>query len=276
MRRQAHSRGTAGTADPGAAARATALTPRAASPAFCALCVVAPRACAGGGQHAGRRARGEEPRCRAGVPGTSRPGPARAHCRPRRAPRLCLPAVASAAGRALLLRQAARRWKIQPATRPGSARVTHGKLVSLVLGCLRDGPQTCADYLGTQGFDRLGERKWRRMAAEHTSRLTSALHLRHTPQTLGQLVALYEHDVFTQGALWNVDPLEQWGGELGKALAQAILPELESQSPPGWGTTARPTTSACASASCDRPGDPPAPRKPRHDLAPCADSVFVT
>jgi glucose-6-phosphate isomerase len=51
---------------------------------------------------------------------------------------------------------------------------------------------------------------------------------RLTPATLGSLVALYEHSVFTQGVIWNINPFDQWGVELGKALAQAILPELES------------------------------------------------
>jgi glucose-6-phosphate isomerase len=55
---------------------------------------------------------------------------------------------------------------------------------------------------------------------------------RLTPETLGALVALYEHSVFTQGAIWNVNPFDQWGVELGKALAQAIVPELESQAEP--------------------------------------------
>jgi glucose-6-phosphate isomerase len=50
-----------------------------------------------------------------------------------------------------------------------------------------------------------------------------------TPETLGRLVALYEHSVFTQGAIWNVDSFDQWGVELGKALAQRIVPELESE-----------------------------------------------
>jgi len=52
---------------------------------------------------------------------------------------------------------------------------------------------------------------------------------RLTPAVLGSLVALYEHCVFTQGAIWNVNPFDQWGVELGKALAQAIVPELESE-----------------------------------------------
>jgi glucose-6-phosphate isomerase len=53
-----------------------------------------------------------------------------------------------------------------------------------------------------------------------------------TPQILGSLVALYEHSVFTQGAIWNVNPFDQWGVELGKALATKILAELESASEP--------------------------------------------
>jgi glucose-6-phosphate isomerase len=55
---------------------------------------------------------------------------------------------------------------------------------------------------------------------------------RLTPEILGALVALYEHIVFTQGAIWNVNPFDQWGVELGKVLAQRIIPELESKSPP--------------------------------------------
>ena len=55
---------------------------------------------------------------------------------------------------------------------------------------------------------------------------------RLTPEALGKLVALYEHSVFTQGAIWNIDPFDQWGVELGKALAQRIVPELESASEP--------------------------------------------
>jgi glucose-6-phosphate isomerase len=48
-----------------------------------------------------------------------------------------------------------------------------------------------------------------------------------TPATLGKLVALYEHSVFTQGTIWQIDSFDQWGVELGKALAQRIIPELE-------------------------------------------------
>jgi glucose-6-phosphate isomerase len=55
---------------------------------------------------------------------------------------------------------------------------------------------------------------------------------RLTPATLGSLVALYEHSVFTQGAIWGIDSFDQWGVELGKVLAVAIIPELESASEP--------------------------------------------
>lgn len=53
-----------------------------------------------------------------------------------------------------------------------------------------------------------------------------------TPETLGSLVALYEHNVFTQGVIWNVDSFDQWGVELGKVLAQRTIPELESTDEP--------------------------------------------
>jgi glucose-6-phosphate isomerase len=53
-----------------------------------------------------------------------------------------------------------------------------------------------------------------------------------TPETLGKLVALYEHSVFTQGVIWNIDSFDQWGVELGKVLAQRIIPELESGAEP--------------------------------------------
>jgi glucose-6-phosphate isomerase len=55
---------------------------------------------------------------------------------------------------------------------------------------------------------------------------------RLTPEALGKLIALYEHSVFTQGAIWNIDPFDQWGVELGKVLAQRIIPELESKTEP--------------------------------------------
>jgi glucose-6-phosphate isomerase len=58
---------------------------------------------------------------------------------------------------------------------------------------------------------------------------------RLTPEVLGQLVALYEHTVFTQGAIWQINSFDQWGVELGKVLAQRIIPELESPAEPPLG-----------------------------------------
>jgi glucose-6-phosphate isomerase len=58
---------------------------------------------------------------------------------------------------------------------------------------------------------------------------------RLTPATLGALVALYEHSVFTQGTIWGIDPFDQWGVELGKVLAQRIIPELERLAEPQLG-----------------------------------------
>ncbi|MEO8584684.1 MAG: glucose-6-phosphate isomerase [Acidobacteriota bacterium] len=55
---------------------------------------------------------------------------------------------------------------------------------------------------------------------------------RLTPESLGALVALYEHSVFTQGAIWGIDSFDQWGVELGKVLAQRIIPELEGKHEP--------------------------------------------
>jgi glucose-6-phosphate isomerase len=55
---------------------------------------------------------------------------------------------------------------------------------------------------------------------------------RLTPETLGKLVALYEHSVFAQGVVWNIDSFDQWGVELGKVLAQRIIPELENPAEP--------------------------------------------
>jgi glucose-6-phosphate isomerase len=58
------------------------------------------------------------------------------------------------------------------------------------------------------------------------------LALQLDPETLGKLIALYEHSVFTQGVLWNIDSFDQWGVELGKVLAQRIIPELENPAEP--------------------------------------------
>jgi glucose-6-phosphate isomerase len=61
---------------------------------------------------------------------------------------------------------------------------------------------------------------------------TMILAERLTPSILGALVALYEHSVFTQGAIWDINPFDQWGVELGKVLAKRILPELQSEAAP--------------------------------------------
>jgi glucose-6-phosphate isomerase len=53
-----------------------------------------------------------------------------------------------------------------------------------------------------------------------------------TPAALGKLVALYEHSVFTQGTIWRIDSFDQWGVELGKVLAQRIIPQLENKAEP--------------------------------------------
>ena len=53
-----------------------------------------------------------------------------------------------------------------------------------------------------------------------------------TPHTLGALVALYEHNVFTQGVIWDINSFDQWGVELGKVLAQRIIPELTAAREP--------------------------------------------
>jgi glucose-6-phosphate isomerase len=58
---------------------------------------------------------------------------------------------------------------------------------------------------------------------------------RLTPRILGTLVALYEHSVFTQGTIWRINSFDQWGVELGKALAKRIIPELQSTAEPKLG-----------------------------------------
>ncbi len=70
---------------------------------------------------------------------------------------------------------------------------------------------------------------------EGNSPTNTILAERLTPETLGKLVALYEHSVFTQGVIWQVDSFDQWGVELGKVLATRIIPELESVREPALG-----------------------------------------
>ena len=78
---------------------------------------------------------------------------------------------------------------------------------------------------------------------------TTILAERLTPEILGTLVALYEHSVFTQGAIWQIDSFDQWGVELGKVLAKRIVPELESEETPSSRTTRRPIHSSVGTAT---------------------------
>jgi glucose-6-phosphate isomerase len=59
----------------------------------------------------------------------------------------------------------------------------------------------------------------------------SIMYVKLTPRTLGSLIAMYEHKIFVQGAIWDINSYDQWGVELGKQLAKAILPELLSPAP---------------------------------------------
>ena len=77
---------------------------------------------------------------------------------------------------------------------------------------------------------------------------TTILAPRLTPNVLGQLVALYEHRVFTEGAVWNINSFDQWGVELGKKLALAIIPELAPGDTPALRTTRPRTTSSAGTA----------------------------
>jgi glucose-6-phosphate isomerase len=61
---------------------------------------------------------------------------------------------------------------------------------------------------------------------------TSILATRLTPSVLGQLIALYEHQVFTEGVVWGIDSFDQWGVELGKTQAKALLPVITSDNSP--------------------------------------------
>jgi glucose-6-phosphate isomerase len=70
----------------------------------------------------------------------------------------------------------------------------------------------------------------RTFAGNHPT--TSILLPELSPRVLGQLIALYEHKTFTQGAIWGIDSFDQWGVELGKELAQAIIPELTDATEP--------------------------------------------
>ena len=74
---------------------------------------------------------------------------------------------------------------------------------------------------------------YREFAGNHPTNTIPAPRL--TPRVLGSLVATYEHKVFTQGVIWGINSFDQWGVELGKALAQRIVPELTASSSPDLG-----------------------------------------
>ncbi|MBC7574540.1 MAG: glucose-6-phosphate isomerase, partial [Herminiimonas sp.] len=77
---------------------------------------------------------------------------------------------------------------------------------------------------GMTGQQDEGAQPWRTCAGNRPTNTILAPRL--TPHTLGQLIALYEHSVFVQGVIWDIDSFDQWGVELGKVLAQRIIAEL--------------------------------------------------
>jgi glucose-6-phosphate isomerase len=92
-------------------------------------------------------------------------------------------------------------------------------------------PLIPCDFIGfCQALNPLGDHHDLLMANVFAQ--TEALAFGKTPETLGKLVALYEHSVFTQGTIWQIDSFDQWGVELGKVLARRIIPELTSTSEP--------------------------------------------
>jgi glucose-6-phosphate isomerase len=97
---------------------------------------------------------------------------------------------------------------------------------------------------------------------------------RLTPAVLGALVALYEHSVFTQGVIWQVNSFDQWGVELGKVLAKKIIPELQAADEPPLGhdssTNALIRRYRAARASASPPGPAPAAGDPASSASPAA------
>ncbi|MDX1523644.1 MAG: glucose-6-phosphate isomerase, partial [Anaerolineae bacterium] len=88
-------------------------------------------------------------------------------------------------------------------------------------------PEEARSELSTTGLE--GEALERLVAAKTfpgNRPTNSFLYLKLTPETLGSLIAMYEHKIFTQGVIWNINSFDQMGVELGKILAKAILPEL--------------------------------------------------
>ena len=97
-------------------------------------------------------------------------------------------------------------------------RTRHARMVERTIGRrIGTGGSSGVDYLDQTSRYRIFPELWA---------VRTLLLPRLTPAALGTLVALYEHIVFTQGVIWNVDSFDQWGVELGKVLAQRIIPEL--------------------------------------------------
>ena len=108
---------------------------------------------------------------------------------------------------------------------------------------------------GARGGDAGGARPAPRLRGQ-PARPTRSSPSGSTPETLGALVALYEHSVFTQGTIWGIDSFDQWGVELGKALAVAIIPELQA------GRRAE-----AAPRQLDQRADPPLPPREARGVA---------
>ena len=89
---------------------------------------------------------------------------------------------------------------------------------------------------------------------------TTILATKLTPSTVGQLIALYEHIVFTEGVIFGIDSFDQWGVELGKTQAKALLPVLTGEQSPPSSPTARPTRWCAATARSA--AAPPSPFPP--------------
>ncbi len=96
---------------------------------------------------------------------------------------------------------------------------------ALMLG--KDKEEVLADLYGEGKAREEIKRLWRYRAFEGNRPTNSILFKQLTPRTLGSLIAMYEHKIFTQGVIWNIFSFDQWGVELGKQLAKSILPELK-------------------------------------------------
>ena len=96
----------------------------------------------------------------------------------------------------------------------------------------RNSEEVCAD-LSASGFSSEDIKRLAPHKVHPGDRPSNILLFRElNPRSLGRMIALYEHKVFVQGVIWGVNSFDQWGVELGKVLAQRIIPELESEAEP--------------------------------------------